>query len=226
MSDRVYRNSGNRALLALLDPACVTILDVGCGAGDNARLSRELGFQRKFYGITLSPAEREKASPSMEQCWIADVEESSLEFLKELRFDSIMFSHVLEHVKDPTAVVSKFLPLLKTRGIILVAVPNVLSWRQRLLFLFGRFEYQADGVMDNTHLRFFTYHTAQHCLPAESSSVKIVVKKVDGSVPLWVLRRYLFSSKASRWFDRMGCALFPNLFGTQILIKAEKISDR
>jgi len=95
---RVYENTGNDAVLEALDADSKRILDVGCGAGDNAREINRLLSKVEVYGITLSPSERRKAICHMEECWIADIEKGIPEEVSDLVFDTIIFSHVLEHI--------------------------------------------------------------------------------------------------------------------------------
>lgn len=224
LSKKTYANCGNPSLLKMLDQECVTVLDVGCGSGDNARLSESQGHKREFYGITLSPAESRAASTVMAQCWVEDVETSSLECISGRTFDAIIFSHVLEHLKDPSSVIAKFVPYLRPKGRILIAVPNVLVWRQRLQFMLGRFQYDEEGILDRTHLRFFTYYSADKYLINGNANLRLLEKTVEGSVPLWFLRRRILTANFRALCDKAGSNVFPNLFGGQILLKAERIS--
>jgi 2-polyprenyl-3-methyl-5-hydroxy-6-metoxy-1,4-benzoquinol methylase len=218
--DRVYKNEGNIALIALLDSDVRQVLDVGCGAGDNAELvhSRFPGCQ--VHGITHSAAEAELAKLRMMSCSVWDIEGDIPSDFNALRFDTIIFSHVLEHMRDPELVLQKFSRLLKNAGTVLIAVPNALSWSMRWQFLRGDFEYRSDGVLDDTHLRFFTYLTADRYLLGKCPEFKLTSKGVTGSVPLWWFRRYLLPKKGSEFIDWLGCRLWPNLFGGQILLKA------
>jgi 2-polyprenyl-3-methyl-5-hydroxy-6-metoxy-1,4-benzoquinol methylase len=227
--DRIYRNDGNAPLIALLDGDAHEVLDVGCGAGDNAQLvqSRLPGCQ--VHGITHSEAESEIAMQRMTSCSVWDIEGDIPEKITAMKFDAIIFSHVLEHLRNPELVLHKFSSLLKSGGSVLVAVPNVLSWNMRWQFLRGNFEYQSDGVLDDTHLRFFTYLTADRYLFGKSPELTLVSKGVTGSVPQWWLRRYFLPKKASEFIDELGCRFWPNLFGGQILLKAvhgQAISER
>jgi len=219
-----YSNDGNGPLLDLLDDDSQSILDVGCGAGDNARLSRRRGSVRQFYGITASNSEYKSAAEVMADCWCADIESSDLGFLRGKHFDALLFSHTLEHLREPARVLSKFTSYLSPGGLVLIAVPNVLEWRQRFEFLRGRFEYQDAGILDASHLRFFTFDSADRYLLRECPNLTIEEKVGDGSVPLWFLRHAILPARAKQWLDKRACSLRPNLFAGQILIKARTTS--
>lgn len=217
---RVYANAGNPALLALLADSACSVLDVGCGAGANAARLRARGCD--VQGITRSPAEAELAAPHLTRSWVFDVESAWPAELEHERFDALLFSHVLEHLREPSRVLARFCRLLRPGGSVLIAVPNVLAWRPRLSFLAGRFEYAASGVLDSTHLRFFTYFSADELLLADAPELELDEKRVTGSVPLWWLRRHLLSPELCAAIDAAGCRFRPNLFGAEILLKASK----
>ncbi len=218
--ERVYRNEGNAPLIALLGEEVRRVLDVGCGAGDNAGLLRSRYPVCEVFGVTFSAAEADIARQRMAACWITDIEGELPEDLRAMKFDTIVFSHVLEHVREPAGVLRKFAGLLQPGGTVVIALPNVLSLAMRLQFLRGDFEYRPEGVLDDTHLRFFTYLTADRYLLGRCPELQLVSKSVTGSVPQWPLRRHLLPTKWSEWIDSLGCRLWPNLFGHQILLKA------
>jgi 2-polyprenyl-3-methyl-5-hydroxy-6-metoxy-1,4-benzoquinol methylase len=207
----------------LLGKDCKRVLDIGCGAGDNAALLRTRCRESQVFGITHATAEAELARRFMDRCWVIDIEGELPAELEAQTFDALIFSHVLEHLRNPATVLARFSRLLSRGGVVLIAVPNVLSWRQRIQFLFGHFEYESTGVLDDTHLRFFTYFTADQYLLAQSPDLELQFKGVTGSVPLWWLRRHVLPRRWTEWFDQWGCRHWPNLFGGQILIKAIKI---
>ncbi len=221
-SERVYSNVGNPPLIELLDIGCSRLLDVGCGAGDNAVLVKSRCAQCDVVGITRSSAEAEIAQGRMAHCWVFDIEGDLPGPLATQVFDALVFSHVLEHLRDPAVVLERFARLLRSGGQVLIAIPNVLFWRTRLQFVLGRFEYQSTGTLDDTHLRFFTYYTADRYLLSKASDLKMTYKSVTGSVPLWVLRRYVLPRKWSDCIDRWASRRWPNLFGGQVLIEAVK----
>jgi SAM-dependent methyltransferase len=223
----VYQNEGNLLLLSMLSPEVRTILDVGCGAGDNARLIGELApNDTEIVGITLSPQEAVLAAKQMAEVHVADLDTSDLSFLGERYFDAIILSHVLEHLKDPVEVLRKIVRHLRIGGQMLIAVPNVLEYRNRLRFLIGRFEYEDSGIMDCTHLRFFTWHTADRYLINPIKELQIMHKVPEGAVPLWILRRRLLPVSISRLIDELWVRLLPNLFSWQIVISARRIGGK
>lgn len=219
--ERIYENGGNQPLIELLTK-CGRVLDVGCGAGANALLIKRRYPQASISGLTCSNAEAGLAKEILDECWVLDLEIDLPDNLKALTFDALIFSHVLEHLREPALVMEHFVTLLQPGGQVLIAVPNILGWRERLQFVLGRFEYKSSGVLDDTHLRFFTYYTADKYLLGKCSQLTVQEKCVTGSVPLWWFRRYLFPESWCRVIDRIGCKYWPNLFGGQVLIKAVK----
>lgn len=219
---RVYDNAANPALCALLGPGARRVLDVGCGAGQNAAWLRRQHPGLIVEGITASPAEAARARRHLDRCWSFDVEGGFPAELEAQRFDAILCSHVLEHLREPSLVLARLARLLTPGGCVLCAVPNVLGWRQRLAFLAGRFEYTLDGVLDSTHLRFYTFATADRYLLADAPELRLEEKRVTGSVPLGWLRRHVLPGAWSAGIDAFGCRVRPNLFGAEILLKVRK----
>jgi 2-polyprenyl-3-methyl-5-hydroxy-6-metoxy-1,4-benzoquinol methylase len=132
------------------------VLDVGCGFGALGREFRKRGFE--VWGIERDPKATALASERLDRVIVADLRDTpELEReLAESRFDVIVFSDVLEHMLDAGAVVSTFIPYLADGGKVIISVPNVANWQTRIALLFGRFTYRDTGVLDRTHLRFFT----------------------------------------------------------------------
>jgi len=219
---RIYANHGNPPLLALLEVGCKRVLDIGCGAGDNAALIKSKYPECSIVGITHTQAEADIAQRYMERCWVFDVEGEIPDGLARQSFDTLIFPHVLEHLKDPAGVLARFVGYLRKGGQVLIAVPNVLSWRTRFQFLMGRFHYESSGVLDDTHLRCFTFLTADKYLLSKCPGLQLKTKTAEGSVPLWWLRRYIFPRTLSECIDRWGCMIWLNLFGGQVLLSGIK----
>ncbi len=94
-SERVYTNQGNPPLIDLLSEGCNRLLDVGCGAGDNAALIKARYSECDVFGITHSAAEAELAQKHMTRCWVFNIEDKLPDDLANQSFDALTFSHVL-----------------------------------------------------------------------------------------------------------------------------------
>ena len=136
------------------------VLDVGCGEGFAARDLVEYGFQ--VCGIDKNPVALEKAARYYYQTILADIESEAP--VPGGQFDVVLFADVLEHLTKPSTVFEHFTALLAPGGLVVVSVPNVAHWYMRLSLLFGRFEYTQRGILDRTHLRFFTRRSASRFL--------------------------------------------------------------
>ena len=141
-----------------------TVLDVGCGIGLNGAAAKRTGA--RVTGIETDPGALEEARKRLDEVIAVDITDDAAVrvALGVRRFDLILFADVLEHVADPAAVLRRFIGFLTDEGHVVVSLPNVAAWTVRLGLLAGRFEYGASGILDDTHLRFFTRETAQRLL--------------------------------------------------------------
>lgn len=214
VADRCYENAGNEPLLALLPDRPGRALDCGCGAGDNARLLAERGW--RVTGITLSEQEREAASAFCDDVWIADLNQPFPDGVEQ-GYDVVLLSHVLEHLARPEMLLAEAARVLAPGGVVAVALPNVLFYPIRLAALLGRFDYTDAGIMDSTHLRFYTYASGGGLL--ERCGLRVIARGAEGGMPLSVLRRVLPASVQAA-IDRWACNTWPGLFGRQSLYLA------
>jgi SAM-dependent methyltransferase len=210
-ANRIYENSGNLALLELIgSKPAGRALDCGCGAGDNARILSTRGWQ--VDGITMSRDEEHKASQICRTVLIADLEAGIPTAVSGV-YDLVVLSHVLEHLRNPSRILKDVHRVMAPDGIIAVALPNVLNWRSRVRFLLGRFEYEEGGIMDNTHLRFYTFASGRRLL--ESNGFMVSTATVEGIFPL--ARKIKLPSRILERLDRFAGSYWPGLFGWQLL---------
>jgi 2-polyprenyl-3-methyl-5-hydroxy-6-metoxy-1,4-benzoquinol methylase len=131
------------------------VLDVGCWTGQmGAVLSR---FNPRVVGIELDTDAAAQAAKALDDVVVADV--SDLDFRERFgsdAFDAIVFGDVLEHIKDPVSVLRSACTTLSDRGFVVASIPNVAHGSVRLRLLAGDFSYTEVGLLDRTHLRFFT----------------------------------------------------------------------
>jgi 2-polyprenyl-3-methyl-5-hydroxy-6-metoxy-1,4-benzoquinol methylase len=193
------------------------ILDVGCGTGVLGKALKVQDASRIVYGVTYSDEEYEIAKEVLDEVVVADINQRLPE-IKET-FDCIIFSHVLEHTLDPSKILSSFSSLLSDGGIVLIALPNVLFFKQRIKFLQGKFEYSENGgLMDNTHFRFFDWTTAAKMI--NTAGLIVTTKKAVGYFPLPFLRK-IFPFIAGK-IDSFSLGRWPGLFGFQFVFTASR----
>jgi 2-polyprenyl-3-methyl-5-hydroxy-6-metoxy-1,4-benzoquinol methylase len=127
------------------------------------------------------------------------------------QYDILLFGDVLEHLVHPERVLATLLPRLKPGGRVLVSLPNIAFVVNRLTHLLGRWDYRDYGILDRTHLRFFTRRTMVALL--ESSGLRVT--RVEGYVGLH--RHPWFVREPLRFLGRV----WPSLFAIQIVLTAE-----
>jgi methionine biosynthesis protein MetW len=131
------------------------VLDVGCAAGDLAEVLAEHRCQ--VTGIEIDPEAARSAEKRCERVIVGDVENLDLgEELDGESFDVIVFGDTLEHLKDPLRTLARLKPFLRPEGYVVASIPNVAHGSVRLALMQGKFQYSSLGLLDNTHLRFFT----------------------------------------------------------------------
>ena len=212
--DRIYENEGNAPLLELAPAGMGRALDCGCGAGANARLLRSRGWE--VTGITLSPGERERAGAHCTRIVLADLERPLPDEVGG-GYQLVLLSHVLEHLLHPERLLEELRQVLAPEGVVLVALPNLLFYPIRLRLLLGRFDYERDGILDETHLRFYSFASGAALL--ERGGLRVLEARGEGGFPLAWLRRLLPPGVVA-WIDATACRWWPGLFGRQLLYRA------
>ena len=141
-----------------------TVLDVGCGIGLNGAAARRRGAV--VTGIETDAGAAAEARKRLDEVLALDItDEAAMRAgLGDRRFDLILLADVLEHVADPLSVLKRLLGHLAEDGHVIASLPNVAAWTVRLGLLAGRFDYRPSGILDDSHLRFFTRETARRLL--------------------------------------------------------------
>jgi 2-polyprenyl-3-methyl-5-hydroxy-6-metoxy-1,4-benzoquinol methylase len=135
------------------------VLDVGTAAGYLGEALGRLGFH-DVHGIECDASLAAEAQGFYQSLVVGDVESADLPW-PEGSFDAMICADLLEHLRDPAAALGRLCRLLVPGGWMVVSLPNVAHWSVRLSLLCGRFDYGPRGLLDQTHLRFFTRRTAR-----------------------------------------------------------------
>jgi O-antigen biosynthesis protein len=153
--------TGERRVMLERVPGGATVLDVGCWGGSVGR------FLMKHRHVTVDGVEPDPEIASHARRFYRDVFVCAVEdFLTDDQrvYDRLLFLDVLEHLRDPTDVLRRAKGLLTRDGRALASIPNVAHWSLRKELLLGRWRYQDNGLLDRTHLRFFTLESAEELL--------------------------------------------------------------
>ncbi len=195
------------------------VLDVGCGEGFLAAQLQRAG--NRVYGVDSLPVARHASE--MEGYGQADLDAGLQPYPKVIAgrvFDKILLLDVLEHLRKPEQLLRDCAPLLSERGEILVSLPNVVNISVRLMVLFGRFTYTERGILDRTHLRFYTRRTARALL--EENGFEIVRQRmtiIPAELAMAMPERH-WLVRVVRGVLILFTAALPGLFGYQIFLAA------
>jgi ubiquinone/menaquinone biosynthesis C-methylase UbiE len=136
-------------------PAGARVLDVGCGPGNLARML--VGSAKSIVGVDRDRNSLELARPFCSAVYLVDLESDGFETaLEGQEFDAIIFADVLEHLRNADALLSSAKKYLAPGGIVFASIPNIAHGAIRLALLRGEFTYQKLGILDDTHVKFYT----------------------------------------------------------------------
>lgn len=145
-------------------PKYANVLELGCAHGDMSHVLKQ-NQQARVIGIEKDAVAAQDAENICDYVFVEDLDDPrSLDALQFEKFDTITLVDVLEHLKDPKAVLERLKPLLLDEGRLLLSVPNIAHVSVRLELLSGSFEYENTGILDRTHEHFYTTESIQTLL--------------------------------------------------------------
>lgn len=211
----------NQSVLARVPNTTKRLLDIGCGSGAFGQAVKE---RTGCYveGITYSDAEAGLARRASDNVLVQDLNHFDPTNLGP--FDCAVCSHVLEHLYAPENLLVKLRSCLTPTAILLVALPNILVWRQRWQFFTGRFRYTDEGLMDRTHFRFFDFESASALL--RGSGYQITSVEAEGGFPYTRFLPAAVSQRIDKWAFGMATRFvwLPVRFHLQSVLKGEHLA--
>jgi SAM-dependent methyltransferase len=166
-----YYGHARQEVLSHLPGNLDRVLDIGCGQGKAIGWLKDRKSCRWAAGIELDESAAEQARSKLDLVVVGDVESIHLPFEPE-SFDAVLCLDVLEHMRDPWRLMGRIVAQLKPGGLFLASIPNVRNIHVLLpLVVMGRWQYEDEGILDSSHLRFFTRESVVDLI--ESSGLQI-----------------------------------------------------
>jgi SAM-dependent methyltransferase len=208
--NKKYYNHIRKDVLPLLPQKINRLLEVGCGFGNTLNYIKENRQCNWLGGVELIPEVASISRKKLDFVVEGDIESLDLQILAE-SIDFILCLDVLEHLIDPWSVISKLDKLLKPGGAIIASIPNIRNLHVLIPLIFkGKWEYGDEGLLDRTHLRFFTRSSAIKLI--ESSGLKVdIIRDMNPD-----------KSSKRRISDLLTFSIFKEFFVSQYLFRAWK----
>ena len=206
------------------EPPC-KVLDLGCSSGLLAAELRRLGH----HVTGVDTVKLDGVEDRVDDFYLADLEHG-IPAQVGTGFDVVIAGDVIEHVRNSDELVADMARCVRPGGFVLASVPNIAHWYPRLRIASGRFGYDQRGILDKTHLRFFTKRTFERL--AADAGLRVRRREATG-LPLDVMAAAdsggetidLRPAGAGRRFvsgiDKAGVAVAPGLFGYQLVFELE-----
>lgn len=205
-----YFANARTDILPLLPNNCDTVLELGCGSGATLKWLKAGGHCRRTFGIELFEHAASLAAQGVDVVLQGDIERMQPDWPLN-HFDLILCLDVLEHLVDPWQVLQRLVAHLKPGGRVIASIPNVRNWRALGPLLFaGHWRYADSGILDKTHLRFFTRESALQLVAGSGVQVQAMHR-----LPLAISRK-------SRIANALTLGLCREFLTLQYLIAADK----
>jgi rhamnosyltransferase len=200
-------------IIPLLPDSVNKMMDLGCGAGETSFQLKKRGYAKWVCGIEGNPKAAEIAREKLDLVIEGDIEKLDWSQAQG-PFDVILALDILEHLVDPWAVVEKLSENLSPQGVIITSLPNIQHYSTVFpLVCLGDWRYSEEGLLDSTHLRFFTRKTAIQLMT--STGLQLEEVSFTG----------MRSGSISYLFNVLTLGIFKNFFVYQYLLKVQKKND-
>lgn len=193
------------------------VLDVGTASGTLARMCMEKPLH--LFGVEPNADWAQIASPLYERIWIGSIDEIGKDCLAG--YDAIILGDILEHLPNPEQVLQKLIEHQPEDCLFMISVPNIANLWVRLNLMIGRFDYADRGILDRTHLRFFTRKSLVAMV--ENAGLRILSIRAT-PIPLELISNFFNTSPGGFLYGLLArcTALMPTLLGYQYIVEARK----
>jgi len=187
-------SSAKYNLLAQLAGPAQTLLDVGCGGGELAlAVTPE---KQVIDGVDISLARLGDRRRSYRNLWEMDVENPAAS-VPYGDYSALIFADVLEHLQRPSELLLRVGSVMQDEAALIVSLPNVAFWTNRLGLLCGQWEYQDEGILDRTHLHFYTLQSARDLIRSTGFEIETEVAEVP--ILSRPIKQKIFAQATASW---------------------------
>lgn len=186
-----YYDNPRGPLLDLFARPPRRLLDVGCGSGVTSLIAKERWPSLETIGIEIVPAAAARAAERLDRVIAGSAETLDLAAEGVSDIDAVILADVLEHLVDPWAFLARLRGVLTPDATVVASIPNAANLWLLDELAAGRFDYTADGLLDSTHLRFFTRKTIGELFERTGYAIERWERTTDGRVDDATRRRVL-----------------------------------
>lgn len=160
-------------MMEFIPPYCKKTIEFGCSNG-NFSMDIKKHFNTESWGVDINPDASKKAAQVLDKVIMGDAN-IALEQLPKNYFDLVICNDFLEHIIDPTSFLKKIKPYVTDSAILVCSLPNVRYWKNLRELIFEKdWRYRERGILDSTHLRFFTKKSIIRMLNESGLNPKVI----------------------------------------------------
>jgi 2-polyprenyl-3-methyl-5-hydroxy-6-metoxy-1,4-benzoquinol methylase len=150
----------NLDLLGCIPKKSAKIVEIGCMSGALSREYKKINPEAWYIGIDVNDNYANHAEKYCDETFCLNIETVKTDFYADLRdADCWIFGDVLEHLIDPWRVLQEIRAVIPSNGSVIACIPNLQHWSLVAKIVTGDFRYESSGLLDRTHLRWFTRQT-------------------------------------------------------------------
>lgn len=169
----------NQTIFDILPNDTKKILEIGTGSGAMANAYKQINSDVNYVGVEIDPEYQALSERYCETVYLENFESPSDALLHEVDdADFIIFSDVLEHMYNPWKVLKNLSERIPEHCRILASIPNIQHWSIQMRLLNGDFEYADSGLLDRTHVRFFTRKTMVQLFTNNGFSINQITPRI------------------------------------------------
>ena len=179
MKQTPVHHTYNADLLAAMPLTAAEVVEVGCGSGALAKAYRQLNAKAEYWCIDIEPEYAAMAQAQCHRSMAMNIEQASDDFWEDAwNTDCWVFGDTLEHLVDPWRVLTRIRANLPADGAVVACVPNMQHWSVIHRLITGELHYEDAGLLDRTHLRWFTQKTMVRLFEDTGFRVEFMMARV------------------------------------------------